>query len=388
MSWYYAENNERRGPIENAAFDALVTQGTVRPDTLVWREGMDNWVALSASGYRPGFAAAPASAPDASPRPGTEMGVCSESGRILPRSELIEINGRLVSAEYKNIVLQRMREGVGASGLAADPEALAQMIEQRGYDISIGSCIARGWGLIKSRFWLTIGAVFLVTLINQAAGMLPLVGQLVVFGPLTAGLYWIMILILRNETVSIGDTFVGFNRGFGQYLGFTAVFVGAVIACLLPGVGLVLGGGAMSSAGSGGEVLMGIGGLLAVGGFVVAMYLWTSWVFALPLIADKQIEFWPAMKLSKRIVGMHWWSIFGVIFCTSLVMMAVIVVFGIIVAIGAFTLIALQAPEGIMVALGILAAFVLIMAVFAMMPLSYATVAVAYEEVFGQREQR
>jgi uncharacterized RDD family membrane protein YckC len=44
------------------------------------------------------------------------MGVCSESGKVLPRSELIEIDGRLVSAEYKNVVLQRLREGVSGVG--------------------------------------------------------------------------------------------------------------------------------------------------------------------------------------------------------------------------------------------------------------------------------
>ena len=29
MSWYYAENNERRGPLDEADFQALVTAGTI-----------------------------------------------------------------------------------------------------------------------------------------------------------------------------------------------------------------------------------------------------------------------------------------------------------------------------------------------------------------------
>src|SRR5215210_1480318 len=129
MSWYYAENNERRGPVEDAAFDALVSAGTVTPDTLVWQQGMDTWQPLSKAGYRPAAAAPnlPAAAASASTAAGTtlgpDMGVCSESGRVLPRSELVEIDGKLVSAEYKNIVLQRIREGVGGVGLAEDPEA-------------------------------------------------------------------------------------------------------------------------------------------------------------------------------------------------------------------------------------------------------------------------
>ena len=43
MSWYYADGGQQVGPIEEAALDELVRQGTVRGDTLVWREGMASW---------------------------------------------------------------------------------------------------------------------------------------------------------------------------------------------------------------------------------------------------------------------------------------------------------------------------------------------------------
>ena len=41
--WYYANNNERRGPVDQATFDELVRTGEVGPETLVWREGMAEW---------------------------------------------------------------------------------------------------------------------------------------------------------------------------------------------------------------------------------------------------------------------------------------------------------------------------------------------------------
>ena len=44
MSWYHAENNERRGPIDETSFNSLVSAGTIGPATLVWREGMPAWV--------------------------------------------------------------------------------------------------------------------------------------------------------------------------------------------------------------------------------------------------------------------------------------------------------------------------------------------------------
>src|SRR5258708_21011747 len=41
------------------------------------------------------------------------------------------------------------------------------------------------------------------------------------------------------------------------------------------------------------------------------IYLLVSWKFTLPLVADKRLRFWPAMGLSRRVVGKHWWKFFG-----------------------------------------------------------------------------
>lgn len=43
MQWYYANDNQRIGPVTEEAFQSLVASGTIRADTLVWRQGMSNW---------------------------------------------------------------------------------------------------------------------------------------------------------------------------------------------------------------------------------------------------------------------------------------------------------------------------------------------------------
>ena len=43
MQWYYALNGQRLGPIGENEFARLVTDGVIRPETLVWRQGMANW---------------------------------------------------------------------------------------------------------------------------------------------------------------------------------------------------------------------------------------------------------------------------------------------------------------------------------------------------------
>jgi hypothetical protein len=397
MSWYYADNNERRGPVDDAAFDAMVRAGGIRPETLVWREGMANWVPFAEAGYRPATAAPPpmGAAPGAaaSAAPGVEMGVCSESGRTLPRSELVEIDGRLVSAEYKHVALQRIREGV-STGAAVDPEELGRQIEERGYELRVGETIGRGWTLIRENFWLCVGATLLTMLVSQAAGMIPIIGPIIVFGPLTGGLYFMMIRMLRREEATIGDAFVGFQRGFGQLLGVTVVLFAVIFACMIPGIvcfiaAAINSAGAARGAGDPSSGSMGISiaaGVLFLAGFPVMAYFWTSWLFALPLVLDKQIDFWPAMKLSRRAVRLHWWRVFGVFALTGLlvgvlVMGAVALVAVVFVGMGA----AGTSPEaalGIAVLLGL----VCLLGFLAVLPLSYSTVAVAYETIFGERK--
>ncbi len=43
--WYYALGSSRFGPVPMARLVELIRVGQVRPDTLVWREGMGDWVA-------------------------------------------------------------------------------------------------------------------------------------------------------------------------------------------------------------------------------------------------------------------------------------------------------------------------------------------------------
>lgn len=44
--WYYAVDGQSQGPVSQSDFDALVSNGTIRHDTLVWQEGMDDWLPL------------------------------------------------------------------------------------------------------------------------------------------------------------------------------------------------------------------------------------------------------------------------------------------------------------------------------------------------------
>jgi uncharacterized RDD family membrane protein YckC len=124
MSWYYADNNERRGPIEDAAFQSLVASGTIKPDTLVWREGFPEWIAYRQTGSASGGPAlAPSTAPAVSPEAGgvittaaSPAGACSQCGRLFPMDDMVSYEGRYICADCKPLFFQKIREGASVVG--------------------------------------------------------------------------------------------------------------------------------------------------------------------------------------------------------------------------------------------------------------------------------
>jgi len=56
--------------------------------------------------------------------------------------------------------------------------------------------------------------------------------------------------------------------------------------------------------------------------FIPAMYLSINWQFTLPLIIDKQMGFWTAMRTSWRMVHKHWFHIFGLLVLMGLLNIA------------------------------------------------------------------
>lgn len=44
-TWRYVQNGQPSAPVDTAALAALLTNGTLSPETYVWKEGMANWLA-------------------------------------------------------------------------------------------------------------------------------------------------------------------------------------------------------------------------------------------------------------------------------------------------------------------------------------------------------
>jgi uncharacterized RDD family membrane protein YckC len=100
MQWYYANDGKRSGPVSAEEFERLAFEGVIRPSTLVWRDGMKDWVAYESLSSRD--------------RTGVDDGteLCAASGKRYPRREMIQFEGKWISAEHRDAYFQRLREGV------------------------------------------------------------------------------------------------------------------------------------------------------------------------------------------------------------------------------------------------------------------------------------
>jgi hypothetical protein len=116
MDWYYAEGQEKRGPLPESQMRALVAAETIKPATLVWNAGLTQWKPARDTTLFGGAMTAP----------GTEPQRCIITGKLYPVSQMIQTQHGWVSVEGKEVYYQSLREGaplptaVGAANARRD----------------------------------------------------------------------------------------------------------------------------------------------------------------------------------------------------------------------------------------------------------------------------
>jgi uncharacterized RDD family membrane protein YckC len=116
MNWHYVEQGTQIGPISDQQLAELNRTGKINADTLVWREGMADWLPFHQIKLElpdaPPFSPPPAKPPlmaDAQGNP-TEA-VCAECGGIFPIQETIRHGKSHICAGCKPIFMQKLSEG-------------------------------------------------------------------------------------------------------------------------------------------------------------------------------------------------------------------------------------------------------------------------------------
>lgn len=163
----------------------------------------------------------------------------------------------------------------------AQARVLADQVLAYNRTTSVGACLGRGWTLMTSNFWLTVGASTIMLILLWASSLIPVIGSLLLGYVLFGGLNWMTLKLARGERAELADAF----SGFGPY------FVPLMIFSLLSQVLFMLG------------LLF----LILPGLYVLVVYM----LFPTMLIMDKGLDFWPAMEVSRRVAQRHFWPLLG-----------------------------------------------------------------------------
>jgi len=214
-------------------------------------------------------------------------------------------------------------------------------------------CIKGGWEIIKSQYWLFVGMTLVGLLIGSAVPL----G--IMLGPMMCGLHLAFLKARRGQPIEFGMLFKGFDY-FGPSLIATLLHILPIVAIVLPAyilfyVSIFVSMAASQNSGEpnpgallGVMVMFGIFWLVVV---VVVVIVSIGFTFAYPLIVDRKLQGLDAVKLSFRAAFANFWRLLGMTLITSLL--------------------------GV---LGMLACYV---GAFLVMPIGYAAISKAYEQVFG-----
>ena len=137
--------------------------------------------------------------------------------------------------------------------------------------------IGQAWALVKPH-WLPLGVMFLIL---GLAGAVPYLGpciSLVLSGTFMVGIYRAILGMLAGRPPTIEMMFSGFDR-FGQ------AFVASLVYSLLVGIGFVFC-------------------------IVPGVFLAIMWMFISPILAETDLDFWPAMEASANLTKGYRWELF------------------------------------------------------------------------------
>ncbi len=164
-------------------------------------------------------------------------------------------------------------------------------------------CFKEGWALIKDQYWLFFGIVFVGMLVGGAV-------PIVLLGPMMVGVYLCLFRRMRGEPVEFGTLFKGFDY-FAQGLIAALIQMIPIVVILVPFyliwfvvlmTSMPRGGGRMSPEESQTFffTFFGFELLFIVVMVVVSIVVHIFFLFAFPLIADKNLSGLDAVKLSIK----------------------------------------------------------------------------------------
>jgi hypothetical protein len=212
-------------------------------------------------------------------------------------------------------------------------------------------CLRAGWDLVSKQYWLFVAIC--------AVGIV--IGSVVPFGillgPMMCGIYLALFMTRRSQPIEFNVLFKGFDF-FGDSIIATLLHMIPIMVVFVPSyiafyVGMLV---MMPRAGSDSDptaflTFIGVAMVFWIGLIVVLIILSVGFTFAYPLIVDRKMTGLNAVKLSIKAAMANFWRLLG-----------------------------LMLISGALNFLGVMLCYV---GVVFVLPINFAAIAMAYEQVFG-----
>lgn len=212
-------------------------------------------------------------------------------------------------------------------------------------------CLKAGWDLVKDQYWLFVGMCLVGFMIGSAVPM----G--ILLGPMMCGVYLTFFKKRRGELIEFGTLFKGFDF-FGPSVIATLLHVLPIIVIVLPSYFLFYISLIVSVAAQGNDPnpaaffgIFGLYGVFILAMMIVIIFVSIGFTFAYPLIVDRKLQGFDAVKVSFKAAMANFWRLLGMSILTSL--------------------------------LSLCGALLCYVGMFLVFPIAYAAIASAYEQVFG-----
>ena len=166
-------------------------------------------------------------------------------------------------------------------------------------------CLKAGWALIKGEYWLFLGITFVGIIIG---GTVPLG---ILMGPMMCGIYLCFLRRMRGEQVEFGVLFKGFDffgdgviAGLVQVIPIMALFVPLYLVFLVGITMLTPERGSRRTVNDPNAMItfLIIMGVMFVVIMLLAMIISALFMFSYPLIVDRKLSGFNAVKTSARAV--------------------------------------------------------------------------------------
>jgi len=240
----------------------------------------------------------------------------SRTGNWQPAAQIAELATAFVAPPPAPAATAPAAESATAPAPGVE---LADQVLQRGYTVAFGDWLRQGWDFFKANMGFALGACWIVFGLSfgaSAIGMIPCFGavaqlafNVVVQPVLIGGVWYVLLQRRRGQPATVGSVFDGFKLFFAQSILVNLIMALIILATVIPGAVVAgIGGVALKSQEVIGGLLIAVGMLLAL---VPVFYLSICYAFAMPLVVDRRMQFWPALETSRRVVARHWFAVFA-----------------------------------------------------------------------------